>query len=57
MIEVFKKIEVGLYQQLKNKMNKQTRISCTAQGTLPMVMWQPGCDGDLGKNGYTYMYG
>ena len=27
------------------------------QGTLLHVMWQPGWEGSLGENGYTYMYG
>ena len=26
-----------------------------AQGTLLNVMWQPGWEGSLGKNGYMYM--
>ena len=30
---------------------------CTAQGTLLNVMWQPGWEGSLGKNGCLYMYG
>ena len=27
------------------------------QRTLLNVMWQPGWEGSLGKNGYLYMYG
>ena len=27
-----------------------------ARGTLLNVMWQPGWEGSLGENGYTYMY-
>ena len=30
-------------------------IYCTAHGTLPNVMWQPGCEQGLGENGYIYM--
>ena len=26
-------------------------------GTLLSIMWQPGEEGSLGQNGYTYMYG
>ena len=33
-----------------------TRTFCIAQGTLLDVMWQPGWEGSLGKNGYMYMY-
>ena len=33
------------------------RSYCRAQGTLLSVMWQPGQEGSLGKNGYMYMYG
>ena len=29
---------------------------CTAQGTLVNVMCQPGWEGVLRENGYTYMY-
>ena len=29
----------------------------TAQGALPRVTWQPGWEGGLGENGYTYMNG
>ena len=28
-----------------------------AHGTLLNGMWQPGWEGSLGENGYTYMYG
>ena len=30
---------------------------CLAHGTLLNVMWQPGWEGSLGKNGYVYMNG
>ena len=30
---------------------------CRAHGTLLNVMWQPGWEGNLGENGYIYMYG
>ena len=36
---------------------KPTRTHCIAQGTLLNVMWQPGWEGNLGENGYMYMYG
>ena len=32
-------------------------IYCIAQGSLLNVMWQPGQKGNLGENGYMYMYG
>ena len=33
--------------------NKELRI---AQGTLLIVMWQPGWEGSLGENAYMYVY-
>ena len=33
-----------------------TRTYCIVQGTLLNVMWQPGCQGSLGEDGYMYMY-
>ena len=30
---------------------------CIAQGTLLIVMWQPGWEGSLRESGYMYMYG
>ena len=33
------------------------RSCCGARGTLLSVMWQPGCKGSLGENGYMDMYG
>ena len=32
-------------------------LYCIAQGTLFNDMWQPGWEGSLGENGYTYIYG
>ena len=29
---------------------------CTAPGTLPHVMWQPGWEGSLGEDGYMYIH-
>ena len=34
---------------------KPARTYCTAQGTLLNVLWQPGREGNLGENGYTYV--
>ena len=34
-----------------------TKTYCLAHGTLLNVMWQPGCEGHLGENGYMYTYG
>ena len=34
-----------------------TRTYSTAQRTLFNVVWQPGWEGSLGKNGYIHMYG
>ena len=33
------------------------RSYCIAHGTLLNVMWQPGWEVSLGKNGHMYMYG
>ena len=30
---------------------------CIAQGTLLIVMWQPGWEGSLGENEYLHMCG
>ena len=30
--------------------------TCTLQGTLLTVMWQPGWEGSLGETGCMYMY-
>ena len=37
-------------------MDSQQGPTSTAQGTLLHVMRQPGREGSLGENGYTYMY-
>ena len=37
-------------------MDNQTKTYCIAHGTLLNVMWQPGWDGSLGKNGYMCTY-
>ena len=37
--------------------NHQGQTFCTAQGTLPNVMWQPGWEGRLQENGHVYVYG
>lgn len=34
-----------------------TRTYHIAQGTLLIVMCQPGREGDWGENGYRYLYG
>ena len=36
---------------------KMDNQQCIAQGTLFNVMRQPGWEGNLGENGYMYMYG
>ena len=44
-----------MYTQLELKWiaNKD----CVAHGTLLNVLWQPGWEGSLGEDGYTYTYG
>ena len=37
--------------------NKPTRSYCIAHGTLLSIMWQPGWEVNLDKNGYMYTYG
>ena len=39
------------------KMGNQQGPTVLAQATLLSVMWQPGWEGNLRKNGYRYMYG
>ena len=38
-------------------MKNQQGPYCIAQGTLVIVVWQPGWEGSLGENGHMYMYG
>ena len=38
-------------------MDKPRRSYCKEQGALLNVMWQPGWERSLGKNGYMYMCG
>ena len=47
-------IDMDTLLYLKRITNKSY---CTAQGTLLNVMWQPGWEGSLRKNGCLYMYG
>ena len=39
------------------KMGNEQMTYHIAHGTLLNVMWQPGCGGSLGENGYMYVYG
>ena len=47
----------NIVNRLKKKKKSVLMSYHIAQGTLFSVMWQPGQEGSLGKNGYMYMYG
>ena len=38
-------------------MNPHVNSTEAEHGTLLSIMWQPGWEGSLGENRYTYMYG
>ena len=47
---------IDIYTLLYLKWITNSRITyCRAHGTLLNVMWQPGCEGRMGENGYMYI--
>ena len=45
------------YCCISNGHFKLARTCCIVQGTLLNVLWQPGWEGSLGKNGYMHIHG
>ena len=43
-------------RQVHTAVFKMDSQHCIAHETLLNVMWQPGWEGNLGENGYVYMY-
>ena len=52
-----REFENDMYTAVFKMDNRQDPTYCVAQGTLLKVMWQAGWEGNLGENGFIYVYG